>query len=358
MAKKGKYYQRKDGLYEAIRTINGKRVAFRGKTEREVERKMREYKEKEERGKMFAEVADEWLVAREDELSQATRVHYDISVRSAKDFFDTPIKQIAPLDVKRYISHLAKQGYTSGTVKLKLSALKQIFSYAVIEGYIDISPAVELRIPKGLPNGKRNALTEEQEEIVKRSGIEKTATFWLFPYLLLYTGLRRGEAAALTYADIDRKNMVIHVNKKLNYAYGGKPKLENFLKSKNGMRDVPLLPPLANALPKNAIGLVFPSESGEYMTDSQIKWRWQRYCCEVGLVDDSGDELKYPITPHCLRHSFATICYEAGLDPRAAAQFLGDDVKTLEAVYTHLRDGKKMSAAEKLIRHFEEVACK
>ena len=355
MAKKGKYYQRKDGLYEAIRTINGKRVAFRGKTDREVERKMREYKEKEERGKMFAEVADEWLIAREGEISEATQVHYDISARSAKDFFDMPIKQIAPLDVKRYISHLAKQGYASGTVKLKLSTLKQIFSYAVIEGYIDISPAVELKIPKGLPNGKRNALTEEQEEIVKKSGIEKTAPFWLFPYLLLYTGLRRGEAAALTYTDIDRKNMVIHVNKKVSYVHGNKPKLENFLKSKNGLRDVPLLPPLANALPKNAIGLVFPSESGEYMTDSQIRRSWQRYCREVGLVDDSGDKLNYPITPHCLRHSYATICYEAGLDPRAAAQFLGDDVKTLEAVYTHLRDGKKMSAAEKLIRHFEAM---
>ena len=355
MAKKGKYYQRKDGLYEAIRTINGKRVAFRGKTEREVERKMREYKEKEERGKMFAEVADEWLVERESEISEATRLHYDSSVRTAKDFFHVPIKQIAPLDVKRYLSHLAKQGYTQGTVKVKLSALRQIFSYAVIEGYIDVSPTEEAKIPKGLHKGQRNALTEEQEQMVKRSGIAKTAPFWLFAYLLLYTGLRRGEAAARTYADIDRKNMVIHVNKKVNYSHGHSPKLENFLKSKNGLRDVPLLPPLADALPKNAIGLIFPGKDGGHMTAYDIKSSWEKYCQAVGLVDDSGDELEYPITPHCLRHSFATICYEAGLDPRSAAQFLGVDVATLEAVYTHLREGKKISAAEKLIRHFEAM---
>lgn len=354
MAKKGKYYQRKDGLYEAIRTINGKRVAFRGKTEREVERKMREYKEKEERGKMFAEVADEWEKMKEPEVRQSSRNYYNKAVRDAKEFFDMPIKDVKPIDIKRYLARFANEGYAAGTTKIKLSALKQIFSYAVIEGYIDISPATESRIPKGMPKGERNAITEEQEAIIKRSGIERKARFWLFPYLLLYTGLRRGEAAALTYEDIDRKNGVIHITKKVNYVDGSRPKLENFLKSKNGNRDVPLLPPLADALPRNATGLVFPGKNG-YMTAFELQDAWREYCFDVGLVEVNGRKLKYPVTPHCLRHSFATICYEAGLDPRSAAQFIGDDVATVERVYTHLRASKKASATEKLIRHFEAM---
>jgi hypothetical protein len=61
MAKKQpKYYIRPDGLHEAIRTINGKRVAFRGKTDAEVEQKMIDYKEKEIRGPLFKEVAEKW----------------------------------------------------------------------------------------------------------------------------------------------------------------------------------------------------------------------------------------------------------------------------------------------------------
>ncbi len=352
MAKKGKYYTRPDGLKEAIRTINGKRVAFRGKTDREVEQKMREYKEKEERGKMFAEVADEWEIDHETEIREGTRVMYSREVRRAKEHFDMPIRQMRPLDVKRYFAQMAKQGYSASVLNAASTTIKQIMSYAVIQGYIDISPAAEVKKPKGLPKKKRLALTEEQERVVKQSGIDRSAPFWLFPYLLLYTGLRRGEAAALTYADIDRKNMVIHVNKKVNYTRGQHPKLDNFLKSENGLRDVPLLPPLADALPKNAIGLVFAGKDGGYLKANEIRDGWVKYCRAVGLVDASGDKLEYPITPHCLRHSFATICFEAGLDPRSAAKFMGDDVATVEAVYTHLRSGKKEGAGEKLQKYF------
>lgn len=352
MAKKGKFYQRKDGLYEAIRTINGKRVAFRGRTEREVEQKMLDYKEKEERGKMFADVADEWEAEKEHEITEGSRVMYAREVRRAKDFFDMPVKQMKPIDVKRYLAQMAKKGYSGSVVNAAITTVKQIMSYAVIQGYIEISPATEVRMPKGLPKKKRTALTEEQENIVRQSGIDRSAPFWLFPYLLLYTGLRRGEAAALTYADIDRKNMVIHVTKKVNYIHGQRPTLDNFLKSENGLRDVPLLPPLADALPKNAIGLVFSGKDGGYLKSGDIRTNWEKYCRAVGLVDDSGDKLEYPVTPHCLRHSFATICFEAGLDPRSAAKFLGDDVATVEAVYTHLRAGKKESAADKLKKYF------
>lgn len=351
MAKKGKYYTRPDGLKEAIRTINGKRVAFRGKTDREVEQKMREYKEKQERGVMFAAAANEWIIEKESLVGESTRCFYAKEVKRAIEYFDCPIKQIKPIDIRRYIAKIAKEGYAAQTGKQILSILRQIFSRAVMEGYIDISPVTEVKMPKGMPKTKRQALTEEQEYIVKKSGIERTAHFWLFAYLLLYTGMRRGEAAALTYADIDRKNMVIHVNKKVNYSFYP-PKLENFLKSENGERDIPLLPPLADALPKNAIGLIFAGEDGGYMRMHDIINSWRRYCRDVGLVDDSGDKLEYPITPHCLRHSYATICFEAGLDPRSAAKFLGDDVATVESVYTHLRAEKRESAAEKLIKHF------
>ena len=58
--KKSKYYVRPDGLHEAIRTIHGKRIAFRGRSDAEVERKMLEYHAKLSRGRTFREVANDW----------------------------------------------------------------------------------------------------------------------------------------------------------------------------------------------------------------------------------------------------------------------------------------------------------
>lgn len=357
MAKKAKYSQRSDGLFESIRTINGKRVAFRGKTCREVDRKILEYKEQKRTGRKFAVIADEWEREHEAEISESTRRVYSYAVKRLKAAFPGLASEVKALDVKRYITAFEKQGRAANSVQIELAVCKMIFAHAVLAGDIDVSPAVEVRKSRGLPAKKREALTEEQEAAVKAAGKAQKARWWLFGYLLMFTGLRRGEALALTYRDIDRKTGVIHINKKVSYATGA-PVLENFLKSENGLRDVPLLPPLADALPRNRLGLIFPGKDGGHMKPSEIQTNWRAYCRDVGLnelvLDDTGKLVEtFPITPHCFRHSFATICYEAGLDPRQAAQILGDTPEVLEGVYTHLRDGRRQTAAEKLTAHFE-----
>ena len=87
MKNKSKYYVRPDGTHEAIRTINGKRVAFRGKSDREVDRKILEYNEKQELGRKFPEIADEWEREHEKEVSESTRRVYSFAVKRLKAAF-------------------------------------------------------------------------------------------------------------------------------------------------------------------------------------------------------------------------------------------------------------------------------
>lgn len=359
MAKKSKYGVRKDGLHEAIRTINGKRVAFRGKTDREIDRKILEYQMEVEQGRNFPTIADEWEREHESDVSESTRRVYSYAVKRLKEAFPGRASEIEPVDVQNYIKRFEAQGRSANSVGIELAVCRMIFAHAVIKGDIRISPAAEVKKSRGLPCKKREALTEEQEEAVKAAGLTKAARWWLFGYLLLYTGCRRGEALALTYRDIDRKAGVIHITKKVSYATG-KPVLENHLKSENGLREIPLLPPLAAALPKNRIGLLFPGDDGGYMRPHEITREWRHYCRDVGLNQiqqgETGETVEtFPITPHCFRHSFATICYEAGLDPRQAAGLLGDTPEVVEAVYTHLRQDRRQTAAEKLTAYFEAV---
>lgn len=364
MAKK-KYYQRPDGRYEVSRRINGKRIVFRGKTCREVDQKILEYQvqqkkdleEKKEECRNFPIVADEWEREHEKGISESTRRVYSYSVRRMKDTWPGPIREIRPLDVQRYIVRFEKGGKSANSVQIELAVCKMIFAHAVLAGDIDVSPAAEIRKSRGLPVKQREALTKEQEEAVKASGVDRTAPDWLFPYLLFHTGLRRGEALALSYSDIDRKAGVIHIRKKLSYALGNTPILENHLKSANGLRDIPLLQPLADALPKNRVGLLFPGQDGGFRKAGEITKNWRAYCRAVGLNEfqytDEGETIEtFPITPHCFRHSFATVCYEAGLDARQAAQILGDTPEVLGKVYTHLRSEHQATAAEILNAHF------
>lgn len=359
MAKKEKYYRRPDGLFEAIRTIKGKRVAFRGKTCREVDRKILEYQEQRAKGRKFPEIADAWEREHEKEISESSRRVYGFSVRRLKEAFPGYASEIKPLDVKRYLTAFEKQGRSANSVQIELSVCKMILSYAVLAGDIDFNPAAEIRKSRGLPIKKRLALTEEQEASVKAAGKAQKAHWWLFGYLLLYTGMRRGEALALSYSDIDRKAGVIHVTKKLSYAQGQFPVMEDHLKSDNGLRDIPLLPPLADALPRNRVGLIFPGKNGGFMRASEITTNWRNFCRDVGLnettqTSDGKIHETFPITPHCFRHSFATICYEAGLDPRQAAEILGDTPEVVDAVYTHLRQEHKATAADILGEYLRE----
>ena len=86
-----------------------------------------------------------------------------------------------------------------------------------------------------------------------------------------------------------------------------------------------------------------PDEDRDYLLLSRLNKLWGQYREAVGLPED--------IAPHCLRHSFMTICFEAGLTPREAASFAGDTVEVIGAVHTHLRQEKAESAAEKLRKY-------
>lgn len=343
MPKKQKYFQRKDGLFETSRTINGKRVYFRGRTCREVDQKILQWQDQAARGRKFPMIADEWEREHEAEIRDGSRRTYSFAVKRLKAAFPGYASELEPLDIVRYIKEFEGKGYAASTVHTELAVCKMILSHAVIKGDLRVNPATEVRKSRGLPKKKRRALTTDEERAIKQSAVAKPP-FWLFAYLLLYTGLRRGEALALTYADIDRKDNVIHITKKLNYAGGTRPRLEHFLKSENGTRIIPLLPQLAEVLPRNRVGLIFPDdEDGGYMRAGYLTRNWKAYRSTVGLPDD--------ITPHCLRHSYATICYEAGLTPRETANFMGDTVEVIERIYIHLRDQKEEDAAEKLRRY-------
>lgn len=338
MAKKAKYYQRSDGLFEAIRTINGKRVAFRGKTCREVDKKMLAYQEKEERGRTFSEVADAWYEDRLVSVSESSGAAYANTLKAlSADIGELYVKEVKPIQCQRLLELMASKGYKFGTIKLAKTVLMQVFRYAVIQGDIDISPAAEIRLPRGLNRTKRESLTPEQIKAVTEC---RNGDWWLMGLAFLWTGCRRGELMALRYEDIDRKARTITINKKYCYVKG-KSTFEAHTKTEAGMRTIPLFSPLADALPKDRIGLIFHNPDGSHLEQHQIKRAWEQYREDAGLPKH--------ITPHYFRHTFATICYNAGADAKETAAILGhaNESITME-IYTHLTSEKRSSAAEKI----------
>ena len=290
MAKKPKYYVRPDGLHEAIRVINGKRVPFRGKTDAEVEQKMIAYKEKgrtrtfifprlRRSGKTFPD-------------SPATAKGYTASYKRAKERFgELPIKNLTANDVDAMLKQMGKQQYARKTVATQLLVISLIFQHAMLKGTIRYNPCSAVKIPSGLKHTPRLIPTDEELQLVKDGW---NSPGGLLPYFILYTGCRRGEALAITYKDIDYKRKIISINKSVCYAKGGP--IVKAPKSTAGTREIPLLDKLSAVLPRGiGSALLFPGIDGKIIKQSTYQGRWKHWQESAGVT----------LTAHQLRHGFA-----------------------------------------------------
>jgi integrase len=323
--------KRSDGLWQEAITINGKRKYFYGKTKAEVLKKIQEYQGEVERGRLFREVAEEWWEEHEKKVVPSTMHGYAARYTHAIAVLgDKPVKSIVPNDVASLLKSLQIQKYSKKTTSTQLNILNMIFNKAIIDGDITYNPCSAIEVPKGLPKKRRELPTDEEIEIVKNSE-------WLFPFFLLYTGCRRGEALALTYEDIDWDRKIIHINKAVGYK-NNEPYIKS-TKTESGCRDIILLDKLEARLPKKKHGLIFTNTLGEMYHDSNIQRKWKKWQKANNTT----------VTAHQLRHGFATMLFEAGIDPKDAQYLLGHStISVTQDIYTHIRQARHTETAQKL----------
>ena len=239
------------------------------------------------------------------------------------------------------MSWLGKQGYARRTVQMHRDVLNMIFNYAIVAGYLTVNPVAAVSMPRNLPKEKRE-LPEDDALAAVRAGLD--APFGLFALVCYYAGLRRGEALALAFEDVDRERGLIYVTKSVEFI-GNTPQVKT-PKTVAGYRTVPLLDPLAQALPEGT-GLIFPREDGGLLTKTQFRKRWLAYCDAIG----------FQLTAHQLRHGFATLLYEAGVADKAAQELLGhSSISVTRDVYTHIRQARREATAKQLNEFLSGIA--
>lgn len=322
--------KRKDGRYvESITLPNGKRKFFYGFSAAEVKQKILNYKDEKEKGPLFADVADDWWKKKTEKLARNSLRNYEPAVRRAKQAFgDSYIYQITSKDISKYIESFS-ENRAAKTVATQLNIISQIIDASEVRP----NPANEVKIPRGLPRGTRVLPTDDELAVVDSS---INCTGGLLAYFLYYTGCRRGEALAMQYKDIDRDNHLIHVRKSLS-AYGGVREIKN-TKTYAGKRDIVLLDNLATVLPDGDPEEYIFTWHDKLMSDGDFEWMWKLYCRETGLN----------ISPHRLRHGFATLLHDADVDILDAARMMGHTTKQMTELYTHISRSRLTSTYDKL----------
>ncbi|MCC8097870.1 MAG: site-specific integrase [Eubacterium sp.] len=278
-------------------------------------------------------------------------------------FGQKQITKVKVSDAKNWAVDLHKKsGLCKGTVKSYKSVMRGAFETAVEDDYIFKNP-FQFSLKKIVKddNGKREALTEEQENrflgFIKNH--EKFCGYYDPIFILFNTGLRISELCGLTFADVDMKNGVINIDhqlKRINKV--GFCITET--KSKAGMRRIPMTQSVYESFCRilggrrrkkvepivdGKTGFLFLTERGQPAYNRTWEYIFGKICKEY----NETYAVPLPkITPHICRHTFCSRMANAGMNPKALQYLMGhSDIKETLNVYAHTHD---VNADEELHR--------
>ena len=366
--------KRDDGRYAVqvyIGMVDGKRkykTAY-GKTQKEADAKAEELRVSLRKGidisssnDSFKTWVEYWLTSKRHEVSED---RYTTLLSRSNIWIDylknTPINQIKPFELQTILfSIAAKNPYTDKpmakkTIRGYVQIINAIFDFAIDNRIIDFNPASKLKIPQtATPTVQRRALSKaERQRIMEFDHRAKPSAM-----LMMLSGLRRGEATALQWNDIDFVNNKISVTKSYNF------KTKDFKTPKNGKSRIVSVPQILidylNSLPRVSL-FVLTNAKGKMMTDDSWRRLYDSYMhdlnIEYGFTSNAPNKYspkKIPMlietfTPHELRHTFCTIMFEAGIDALTAKEQMGHaDIQTTLSIYTHLSSQHKDIQVNKL----------
>ncbi len=252
-------------------------------------------------------------------LAQNTIMAYERDIGALLDYFGGNVENITRQNINSYIYYLKENKYTATSIARKIASIKGFFRWACANGYFKSNPTEFLeqqKLPKKLPK------VLSIEEINTILAEDLTAVQRVIMELLYGCGLRVSELAGLNVNDVDIRAKYLRC-----FGKGSKERLvplnKNAIKALKGF--YPEREYIVNKYNLDT-GKILLHDSGKPFTRQDI----------YNFIHSQGLKLHKSISPHTLRHSFATHLLENGADLRVVQELLGhSDVATTQ-LYTHI----------------------
>lgn len=242
-----------------------------------------------------------------------------------EDFFKTfngSIESCTKKDILAYISSI--NGLEVSTVNRHISSLKSFFNYLVDESIIKVSPIEEV---SSLKKAKKLPKYLSISEVNKLLNIPLNSEFdyrnKAMLELMYATGLRVSELVSIEYSNIDFENSIIRINGK-----GKKERIIPLGEVASYYLKVYLSDYRSKLLKRNTYNQVFLNNHGKPITRQGFNYILENIRELTGITKE--------ITPHVLRHSFATHLLEGGADIRSIQEMLGHENISTTNIYTEV----------------------
>jgi integrase/recombinase XerC len=239
-----------------------------------------------------------------------------------------------PLQIREFLAYLYGQNYTKSTTARKLATLRSFYKFLIRKGVVTINPLATIRTPKQEKRLPKCLDLEQVQKLLEAPGEADILSVRDKAMLeVLYSsGIRVSELVELKMEDIDLTEGVLRVTGK-----GRKDRLTPI--GSQAIKAVQHYLELRAADPRfQAEGStrVFLNKHGDSLSTRSVRRKLDKYLLQAGL--DPG------ISPHTLRHSFATHLLNNGADLRSVQELLGHQSLSTTQIYTHLTTSRVKEA--------------
>ncbi|HEY9856178.1 MAG TPA: site-specific tyrosine recombinase XerD [Stenomitos sp.] len=239
---------------------------------------------------------------------------------------DMPLPAVDYLTIRRYLGELTEKGYERTSMARKLATLRTYFRFLAKERHVDANPLSLVsspksirRLPKFLDWGELKSLLAAPD-VETPLGLRDRAIL----ELLYATGMRVGEIVALATSALDweeREIVVFGKGSKERVVLMDGPSAELVERYVHRAR-----PRLVGA--HADCGVLFVNRQGQGLNQRSVQRMIQKYVQQAGI--------EKRISPHTLRHTFATHLLEGGADLRVVQELLGHASLSTTQIYTHV----------------------
>ena len=265
----------------------------------------------------------------EKNVSPRTLENYDRSLRAVLDWYGerfTSWRDCTADDFRAFLFECMKRELARSTIRLHFAAIRSFYKFLVHRHGFPRSPVAEVQLPKlerQLPVVLTIAQIEHLFALPHELPLEKQAPAWM-PHrdlaileLFYSTGLRLSELASLNLTDIDLLGNGVRVVGK-----GSKERLVPI-----GSIAIKAIEDYRTAA-KISDGPLFLSKLRKRLSTRSINTLLKKYIAQ--------SEIPFNVTPHKLRHSFATHLLDNGADLRSVQALLGHSSLSTTQIYTHV----------------------
>ena len=258
----------------------------------------------------------------EKDVSPHTIKAYTRDLREFDAFIDKKPKSIDNLDIRTFLASLHHRNLKKSSISRKLASIRSFFKYLHREGYVKSNPAKLVSSPKVPKNLPKFLTIDEVFSLVETPKGEtfKPTRDRAIIELLYSCGLRVSELTSLDISDLDIKETIIRVK--------GKGRKERIMPiGTKAMEAIKNYLPERISLKKKSPGL-FLNNRGGRLTQRSVRRILVHYSRMINLTGD--------LSPHTLRHTFATHLLHEGADLRSIQELLGHSSLSTTQKYTHL----------------------